>query len=244
MVAMNDNDLIAKHLATTVRTDGILCKFYLDTKSVDEEERSVKSIITTDEVDRDLEVVITEGLDFTDFEKTRSVLFMHDPAKVVGKVIWIRKEKHQVVAKTVYAKTELGNEVWELVKGEFICGKSIGMDCLTMGRRETTPADFKGHPSWAGARTIIERAKVLEYSDVSIPANASALNEARNKGLIRLTKSFFPEPTSTEVVVVPNVELVTQVRTVKTVVRPVRGVTLSQVPGEVRRALRLAKGAI
>lgn len=240
----DDNDLITKCLATTVKTEGVEYKFYLDVKQVDEDERSVKSTITTDGVDRDMEVVVTDGLDFGDYEKNPVVLFMHDPASVVGRAAWVRQQKGEVIAKTIYAKTDLANEVWTLISGGFLRGKSIGMDMASMVRREATPQDFKGSPKWTGARTIIERAKVLEYSDVSIPANADALNEARTKGLIRLTKSFFPEPVAVKVVRVPNVELVTQVRAVKTVVRPVRSLTLVQAAGEIRQAVRFAKGAI
>jgi HK97 family phage prohead protease len=170
----------------------------LSVKDLDEDERSIKSIITTDNLDRDGEVVMTKGLKFSEIMVSGAVLFMHDQSKVIGRNVWVQKEKSgdgmRAVAKTMFAKTETANEVFELVKGGFIKGWSIGMDGITAKRRDLTENDLKKRPDWAGAMSVIEKANVLEYSAVSVPANADSITLAYEKGLIRATKAYFPKP--------------------------------------------------
>jgi phage head maturation protease len=171
----------------------------IEPKAVDEDERSIKSVITTDSLDRDCEVVLTKGLNFKDLKNSGAVLFMHDPSKVVGRNAWVQKEKAgaagmQAIAKTIFAKTELAEEVFQLIKGGFIKGWSIGMDWMSQKRRDLTEKDLKSRPDWAGASAVIEKASVLEYSAVSIPANAEAVTLAYERGLVKATKSYMPLP--------------------------------------------------
>lgn len=161
------------------------------TKEVDENDRTIKSIITTDCVDRDCEVVVTTGLNFEAFRKNPVVLFDHDASKVIGKSCWQRRDKGQVLAKTRFATTELAEEIFQLVKGGFLKAISIGMDFMTLKRREITMEDIKSHSEWEDAHTVIESADVLEYSFVAIPSNPEAMVVAEQKGLIRHTKDYW-----------------------------------------------------
>jgi hypothetical protein len=124
-------------------------------------------------------------------------------------------------------------------------GKSIGMDWPTVERRDITAEDVRKHNDWAGAKTVIEKAAVYEYSIVSIPANPEALAEAQDKGLIRLTKSYFPEPEKKIQIVVPA-RIVRAVPVVRptVVARPVKRLTLDEAAHEAKRAVLIAKGAI
>jgi len=221
-------------------------KVYIDVeiKDVDRDERTEKSIITTECVDRDEEIVLSKGLDFEEFKQNPVVLFMHDPTKVVGRCQWVKADKGKVVAKTQYAKTELGDEVWELVRSGMLRGKSIGMDGMTVKRRDITPQDVRKNNAWAGAKTVIEGATIHEYSVVSIPANPEALTEAWDKGLIKLTKAYFPAPRKSQIVVPKGVvKAVPVVRLVK-VVRPVKVLSVEDAAAEARRRVLIAKGAI
>ena len=161
------------------------------TKEVDDDDRTITSVITTDKVDRDAEVVVTQGLSFDDFNKNPVVLFMHNQMQLVGKALWVKASKGEVRAKTQFAQTPLAEEVFQLIKQGILKGVSIGMDYATMQRRDLTEQDVKGRPDWAGARAVIEKATVLEFSFVSIPANPDALVQAEKSGLVCLTKSYF-----------------------------------------------------
>lgn len=156
---------------------------------IDTSKRTVTGVITTDSVDSDQEVVMTEGLDMTAHEKNPVVLFMHNPSSVVGKCNDRRRRKKSIVAMTQFAETELADEVFQLYVNGFLKGWSIGMDFSTVVRREITPDDVRKRKDWAGARWIIEKAKMVEYSAVSIPANSEALTEADEKGMLSYTKA-------------------------------------------------------
>ena len=161
---------------------------------VDEKERTVKAVITTDDVDSDKEVVLTKGLNFERFQKNPVVLFMHDAKAPIGTSLWQKGCRRKVEAKTRFATTELGDEILKLYAEGILKGWSIGMDPSSMKMRDIEESDIRKRAEWAGAKRIIESAEIVEYSAVSIPANADALNRAYGKGLISLTKDYFPGP--------------------------------------------------
>ena len=160
---------------------------------VDKEARTVKAIITTDGVDSDKEVVLTSGLNFERFQKNPVVLFMHDATAPIGKSLWQKVGKRQVMAKTQFATTDLAQEVFKLYEEGILKGWSIGMDPSSMKIRDMEEGDIRKRKEWAAAKRMIESAEVVEYSGVSIPANPDALNRAYGKGLIELTEKHFPK---------------------------------------------------
>ncbi len=157
---------------------------------VDKGERTIKSKITSDRVDSDQEVVITSGLKLERFHKNPVVLFMHDPYTVVGKSLWQKIGKNSIVASTRFAQTELAEDVFQLYAGGFLKGWSIGMEWQSIERRDLKPGDLKKRPDWAGARSVITSAEIIEYSAVSIPANPDALNRAYAKGMFKTARPW------------------------------------------------------
>lgn len=162
---------------------------------VDRDTRSVGGVISTESVDRDKEVVLARGLNFEEFRKNPIVLFMHDPLSPVGKCT--RGPSHrrkggvqEVMATTQFAETKLAEEVYSLVEGDFIRGISIGMNPSSMEVSPPNPVEIRKKPAWADAHRVIRQAELIEYSFVSIPANADALTSAVNKGLIRETEPW------------------------------------------------------
>lgn len=166
-----------------------------DTLSIDRENFTITSRISTDSVDSDREVVMTKGLNFGPIERTRSVFFCHDPYQVIGKMLWIKSDVNSVKALTKFAakESELAAECFELAAGGYIRGWSIGMDWVSIKRRKPTAQDYGANPRWAKAESIITDADVLEYSLCPIPANPEALTLAEQKGLVVHTKSFWSE---------------------------------------------------
>jgi hypothetical protein len=155
----------------------------LRTDDVNEEERSVKARISTDRTDSDLDVVLPQGLRWDRFRKNPVVLFMHDPFGLpIGTSMWQKVGKRDVLAKTRFANTEFADELFKMFAGGFLRAWSLGMDPMTVKRRDITQSDVRKRTDWAGARYIIEAAEVVEYSAVTIPANEDALNRAFTKG--------------------------------------------------------------
>ncbi len=200
---------------------------------VDEKERTVKAIITTDRVDSDKEVVVTSGLNFKRFQTNPVVLFMHDGfAPPVGKSLWQKVKKHEVLALTRFAETDFAEEIFQLFLGGFLRAWSIGMDPGTVKVRDVEEADIRKRKDHAGARRFIESADVVEYSAVTVPANEDAVNRAAyekelaaaySKGLIKHTAKYItkPEPVVVEedvivrAVEIPRVEGNTNVKEVR-----------------------------
>jgi len=173
-----------------------LAPYQTKPEDVDEEEKSVVAKVTTESVDRDREVVITSGLDTSSIDPKEEgsnpvVLYMHDPFTVIGKVMWIKRAKRHIVAKTRFAPTDFAQEVFKLYAGGFMKGWSIGMDYATIKRRKPEPNEIKRNPAWAKAEFVVESAEVYEYSAVSIPANRDALTKAWKGGLIKHTEPLF-----------------------------------------------------
>lgn len=160
----------------------------------DSKERSITSIISTEDVDRDGDVVVTKGLQLKNYRKNPVVLFMHDPFVVVAKSAWQKPEEHKgcgrMRAKSIFASNPFASEVFELCKGDFLRGWSIGMFPPETERRELTANELRKNPEWAGAKMIITKAPLLEYSVVTIPANQESLTSARTKGLLKHTEEL------------------------------------------------------
>lgn len=160
-----------------------------DVVDVDESERTITAKISTDRTDSDMEIVAPGGLVWKRFEKNPVVLWMHlahEPP--IGKSLWRKVGKREVRAMTRFAETDFAQELFQLYLKGFLRGWSLGMDPFTLERREIRPEDIRKHREWAGARVMIQRAEVVEYSAVSIPCNQDALNKAFADGEYKLVK--------------------------------------------------------
>jgi hypothetical protein len=152
-----------------------------------------------------------------------------------------------MTAVTQFAETDFAEEVFQLCTGGFLKGWSVGMDYNTIERRDITEQDVRKRKDWAGARWVIEKAMIGEYSVVSLPANEDALTQASAKGLVKLTRKWFvdipaPEPAAPVRVVAAPAITRTTARTVKgaAVGRP--PMTAAMIANEVRRQVRHLRG--
>lgn len=222
----------------------------LQTDDVDEKERTVKARISTDRTDSDLDVVLPGGLIWDRFRKNPVVLFMHDPFGLpVGKSLWQKVGKREVVAKTQFAEHEFADEVFKMFVDGILRGWSIGMDPMSARRRDIQPSEIRKRPDWAGARHIIERAEVVEYSVATIPANEDALSKAFSKGLfphVRPVLEFRQKGFDKPGPVSHTVHVGRPVRHVKIEPRLIRDVPLSvgKVETMINRTLRRVRGQL
>ncbi len=146
------------------------------------EPRTVISTIATGAVDRDKEVLLPKGAELDNYRANPVVLWGHDNySPPIGKNIWVTTKGNRIVAKTEFADTPRGNEVFELFKGGFLKAFSVGFNPIE--HRQPTTKDLTKHPEWAEARRIYSKWEMLEYSVVPIPANPDALVSAVSKGL-------------------------------------------------------------
>ena len=183
-------------------------KAYLCTKAeINAEERSVVAYITTDHVDRDKEVVVPKGIDFEAFRKNPVVLWAHDYAlPPIGKNLWIKFDDFGIRAKTQFADTERGREVFSLYQAGFLNAFSIGFLPDFKQCSEPTEEEVRARPDWAGARCILRKIELVEYSAVPVPCNREALVRAiKAKGLM-LSDDFRKELDLVETPTPPAIE--------------------------------------
>jgi HK97 family phage prohead protease len=157
---------------------------------VQDGERAVIARITTASVDRDGDVVLPSGADTRDFLENPVVLFGHDSSRVpVGKAVSMKRTPNDIKAKVEFAKRPdthpdavewVPDTVLALFQQKVLRAFSIGF--TIDDARDAGEKDLERFGK--GARRIITRWKLLEFSVVPIPANQEALATAVSKGIV------------------------------------------------------------
>ncbi len=160
-------------------------------------ERAVRQYISTRDVDRDQDVLVPKGAILDQFLLAPQVLWAHDySCPPIGKATSVVVDSYGLRAKTVFADTERGEEVWQLVKGGFLATASVGfipMETVWQGDTKWRETVDKLNRSWEtdlekdGCNRIVSKWLLLEYSMVPVPANPNALVTAVAKGGISLS---------------------------------------------------------
>ena len=147
-------------------------------------ERAEVSVINTDDVDREGDVVLPGGGDWRTYN--RVVAWAHDYETLpVGVNLWIKPTETKAAGTGLIAKTRyhtkppgwtgdwLADAVWHLMQQDPpVCtGKSIGF--LPLEVREPTRSELELRPEWKGA-SIIPKWIGIEYSVAIIPMNPAA----------------------------------------------------------------------
>ena len=166
-----------------------------DDMRIEDGERAAIRYINTADVDRDGEIVLPSGGQVSDFKKSPTVLYAHDyRALPIGKDVWIKLVQGKGwLAKTVYAKHQLADDIYNLVKEKFLNTSSIGFIPLESvlpqdkgweKAKEIVKSEYGiSEKLIDGAKRIYTKWILLEHSDVPIPSNINALNIAVGKGL-------------------------------------------------------------
>jgi HK97 family phage prohead protease len=144
-------------------------------------ERTEVSVITTDAVDRDGDVVLPKGINRDTYNMNPVVLWSHqldEPA--IGTAVWVKPFASGLKAKTRYGSTPRANDIWTLVQDGILRGKSIGFVPLDI--RPATTAELSARPEWKSA-SIISECMLFEYSVCNVGVNQEALVEAVSKGI-------------------------------------------------------------
>lgn len=181
-------------------TNEMIVKAFSTDVSVDEGERAVTAIISTNAVDRDGEVLIPQGLNSKDYERNPVVFFNHSYADYflddvgaklpVGKCVALTRKDDSIIAKTVFAtrpdgypadKEWLPDTLFSLYQQGVMNAFSVGFIPTEM--RPATDKDVEKFG--AGCRRVYSKWKMHEYSVVPLPANQEAITLAVSKGLIK-----------------------------------------------------------
>lgn len=145
-------------------TDKIYKSYCGKSESYNAEERSIISTITTKSVDRYGDVVTPSGANLENYRKNSVVLLNHQMNSLpIGKNVWIKENEDGLVAKTVFAKTQIAEDVMGLYRDGFMNAFSIGF----------LPVKYDNS---IDGGMIFNEWELLEYSCVTVPANPEAIS--------------------------------------------------------------------
>lgn len=140
---------------------------------VNDNDRTIVHYISTIDKDRTNEVISPDVISDSNYKKNPVVLFSHNYDWIIGKSLWGKVDStgYGYLSKTQFAKTPLGDEIFNLYKDGFLKSWSIGY-------RELEPGNYLDDGTY-----VYNSIELLEYSSVSVPANPNALNLSFVKGL-------------------------------------------------------------
>ena len=169
----------------------------------------VDATITTETIDRDGEVLISQGMDAGEYEKNPVVFYNHDYAQPIGKITDIRRSEGKIDASIEFAQRPEGFDgsyfpefVESLVDQGIVKGISVGFVPLPGGVRKASTKDREDYGDQV--RQVYSKWKLLEVSVAPLPANATALVSAVRKGVVSLEDAerwldFTPSPRTIEI---------------------------------------------
>ncbi len=123
-------------------------------------------VISTNDVDRQGEMVDQRGLDLTFYKQNPIVLWAHDYSSLpIGVADSIEQQDNKTIAKGRFAPTEFAQQVRKLYDLKMVRATSVGF----------IPKEMEGN--------IITKSELLEFSFVPVPANPHALSLAKSAEL-------------------------------------------------------------
>jgi hypothetical protein len=159
-------------------------------------ERADVSWITTEEIDREGEIVIARGMNDSHFKLNPLVTFQHSYCTPpVGKSLWRKKandgQLRGVKAKTQYPKRPDGwqDDEWrpdtilQLIQAGMLQGKSVGF--VRLKSHAPSSHEIAANPDLAQVSRIIDEWLLIEYACTFLPMNQSALVEAVSKSAVK-----------------------------------------------------------
>lgn len=205
MVALMDGTSIVERIKAQAESRGHVCKGPVGVVStfskemrVDEPNRDVVAMATTDDLDLEEEVVVPGGADIDYFKRNRKVFVDHqyDSMSAIGILRNLKRHENGWLARVHVPESPenpIVSHVLALARAEGI-GMSIGFEAMDFGR--PTAEEQKRYP---GAKSIVRTWRWIELSFTAMPANVAcqsrAMTQDNSKAAVArtfLTKSKAP----------------------------------------------------
>tara|TARA_R100000808_G_scaffold1045_1_gene4967 strand:+ start:1510 stop:2286 length:777 start_codon:yes stop_codon:yes gene_type:complete len=158
---------------------GTLTKFHTA-----EGQREFVATISTNQVDRDGDVIDPRGIDIKNFQANPVIMLNHESWELpIGQALWVRRftenGKSGLLAKgKITDKTERAREAFGLMQDGVLTQTSIGFGIRPGGAREPNDEELKRFP---GVKRMIVKSELFEFSVVGIPANTDAVVQQVSK---------------------------------------------------------------
>ena len=142
----------------------------MDKNEKQDTNKPITFVLSDESVNSNGNVVLTEGIDTTAFERNPVMLYMHNrDGNVIGRWENIRKEDKRLLGDAVFDdSTELAATVKKQVEKGFLRSVSIGIEVIAI-------KDLNGVQS-------IVKSRLIEVSIVDIPSNKNAVKLCRRSG--------------------------------------------------------------
>jgi len=171
----------------------VVHKTYSGTKmfsqfTVEDGTREFIATITTDDLDRDGEVVDPRGGKLANYEKNPIITFSHDTWGLpIGAARWIKRFTEDggrgIIARGYIAEgVEKAEDVFKLMQQKVLTTVSIGFGSFDSG--PPTEEEIKNNPKWKNAKRVHRKWELFEFGVVGIPSNTSATIHAVSKGYV------------------------------------------------------------
>jgi HK97 family phage prohead protease len=130
--------------------------------------------------DRDGELIESSAWKLEQYRKNPVLMLSHNySTPPVGKCLWVKADSNGLKFKAKFANTDRGKEMYELYKGGFMNGFSVGF-AVNKGGATDHPTDLR----YKGLKRVYHDVNLLEISCVAIPACPEALIEQVKSGKI------------------------------------------------------------
>lgn len=149
-------------------------------KAVNSDTRTVSVVLSTEDVDRDGDVILQAGWDLRAYQRNPVVLAFHDPSKPIARGENVRVEGGRLVGDMVFpekGEVALADEIFALYEMGALNAVSVGFMPEDLEPRRTEAGGFTGFD--------IRAAELYEFSAVSIPSNREALVRAKGATPLR-----------------------------------------------------------
>ena len=165
--------------------DEMVIKTYSDVVNkftVQDGNREFVATISTDDVDRDGDIIDPKGIDLKNYKDNPIILLQHEAWDLpIGKATTIQKftngGRSGIMAKGLIAEgTQRAEEAFSLMQQGILSKTSIGFGIVDS--REPTDEERK---SKKGLKRVITKSEMYEFSIVAIPSNTSASIEQVSK---------------------------------------------------------------
>lgn len=159
-------------------TEGVRKTLPVGMKAINQEERTIDFVISTEAVDRDFDTISVAGWQLAHYRKNPVVLWAHDSRSLpIARALHTRKEDGALVSTAQFTPADMnpnGDTVFRMYVGKFLHAVSVGFMPITFDRADDEKRPFG---------VDFKKQDLLEFSAVPVPANPEALVQAAKSGI-------------------------------------------------------------
>lgn len=150
--------------------------FTITSTSINEEDRTVQAVVSSERIDADGEIVIAKGCDLSRYIENPVLLWAHNPSIVpIGRATDVTIKESSIEATFQFNTTETGENCWKAYREGGLRAFSIGF------------MPIETHVERIGEKDILifDKWQLLEISSVSIQSNPLALAKSTSPTFVK-----------------------------------------------------------